>query len=72
MLTDPKYYEIDYSREDYKTVELATSVFAQIDTDASSWNKFINGDDLKVWFQKPEGKGGMCKFYFEKLINAPM
>ena len=40
------------------------------DSDSGSWNKFINGDELKIWYRKREG--GMFDFYCEKNIDAPI
>lgn len=46
-------------------------VIDQVNNDSSSWSKFINGDDLKIWFRQSEGKRkGLFDFYFEKTAKA--
>jgi hypothetical protein len=37
----------------------------------NSWNKFMNGEDLKIFYRKEEGKG-IYTFYLEKMAEAPL
>lgn len=45
----------------------------QVNNDSSSWSKFINGEDLKIWYRQSEGKRkGLYDFYFQKTAKAPI
>lgn len=47
-------YEVKYQKTDSEVIHKALDVFEQIGADDSSWSKFINGDDLKIWYRKEE------------------
>lgn len=64
-------YEVRYQRDDYQSIMKGNKTMEEMDKDSSNWNKFINGDDLKIWYRKREG-GGMFDFYYEKDCNAPI
>ena len=60
-----------FQKKDYESILTGNRTLDEIDSDSSSWNKFINGDDLKVWYRKRDG-GGMYDFYYEKYADAPI
>ena len=65
-------YEIRFQKKDYESINAGNKTLDEIDEDSSKWNKFINGNDLKVWYRKRAGGGGMYDFYYEKNVEAPI
>ena len=57
------HYEVRYQKNDYVSITEGNKILEDMDEDTSGWNKFINGDDLKIWYRKREG-GGMFDFYY--------
>ena len=57
------HYEVRYQKNDYSSITKGNKILEDMDEDTSGWNKFINGDDLKIWYRKREG-GGMFDFYY--------
>ena len=45
-------YQVQFNKIDYDCIMKSKDIFEQVQQDSSNWSKFIDGEDLKIWYRK--------------------
>lgn len=59
-------------KSDFRVYDQALKMIEYIrNGNTDDWNKFVNGEDMKIWYKQEEGKN-LYSVYCEKFIDAPI